>query len=205
MAPALQPGDWVLAEALEPGQAPPRGTIVAYNVPRAHGTEQIGRVIGLPGETVQMRGGAVYVNGRRVKMERLEDRVIPRRQGARGLPAPACTNAREIDPGLCRQEVWRQTYQDGATALVLNTSSRIGLALQGSNNVRDNTRAVRVPPGHVFLLGDNRDLANDSRMALHGKVKIDNLHYRIWLIHTSLDRRARFLTPRWDRFFQRVE
>ena len=205
MAPVLQPGDWVLAEALEPGQAPPRGTIVAYYVPRTRGTEQIGRVIGLPGESVQMRGGAVYINGRRAQMEQLEDRVIPRRKPARGLPAPDCMNPRDVDPGLCHQEVWRETFADGTSTLVLNTSNKIGLSLQSSGRVRDDTQVVRVPYGQVFLLGDNRDLANDSRMALHGTVPIEDLRYRIWLIHTSLDRSARFLTPRWERFFLRVE
>lgn len=205
MAPVLQPGDWVLAEALKPGEAPPRGAVVAYLVPHAYGTEQIRRIIGLPGETVQIRGGAVYINGRRVQMERLEDRVIPRRKAGRGLPVPECTNARDVDVGLCHQERWRETYSDGTTAIVLNTKNRIGLSLQNRAGVRDNTQPIRVPHGAVFLLGDNRDLANDSRMALHGTVPIEDLRYRIWLIHTSLDRSARFLTPRFDRFFQRVE
>ena len=205
MAPTLQPGDWVLAEALEPGEVPPRGAIVAYSVPRRYGSDQVRRVIGLPGESVQMRGGAVYINGRRTQMERLEDRIVPRRKAGWGLPAPKCINERKGDPDLCHQEVWRETYADGATALVLNTSNKVGVALPSGGRVRDDTAVIRVPPGEVFLLGDNRDLADDSRMALHGTVPIRDLHHRVWMIHTSLDRSARFLSPRWERFFVRVE
>ncbi len=107
MSPALLTGDWVLAEPLDPGAVPPRGTIVAYEHPKMRDVSMVMRVIGLPGETVQMRGGAVYIDGQRVGMEHLEDHVIANRPPARRAPWPKCVNEPvEID-GACHQELWR--------------------------------------------------------------------------------------------------
>jgi signal peptidase I len=205
MTPALLPGDWVLAKALTPGQAPPRGAIVVYEDPQNAGQDQVMRVMGLPGESIQMRGGALYVNGRRATMERLEDRVIRRWPPGRQLDMPLCLNNPVEINGECRQERWRETLTDGTSEVVLNSRSRIGVAIPAARNDGDNTPIFRVPGGEVFMLGDNRDRAVDSRFPPHGMVPIHKLRYRVWMIHTSLDRSARFLTPRWDRFFREVQ
>jgi len=204
MEPVLLAGDWVLAESLIPGQAPPRGTIVIYENPQDRGEDGIMRVIGLPGERIQVRGGAVIVNGTRVGMERLEDRVIPKRRPAPRTPLPRCINDPVPDGGECRQEVWREIYPDGTRVTVLNTHNRIGISAPSRGNDPDDTDQFLVPKGQVFVMGDNRDFSVDSRFPLHGTVPIRNLRYRVWLIHTSLDRSARFLSPRWDRFFKEV-
>ncbi|MDH3667358.1 MAG: signal peptidase I [Paracoccaceae bacterium] len=204
MAPVLLPGDWVLAEALTPGETPERGALVAYLVPGQRGAEQIRRVVGLPGETVQIRGGAVYINGYRALMERLEDRVLPNRREGRGLPPAMCINDERSRTGPCIQEVWRETLPGGRSVRVLNTRNRIGHSVPG-RNVSDDTSVMRIPNGQVFLLGDNRDSALDSRNTGHGPVPISRLRYQVSLIHTSLDRTARFITPRWNRFFREVE
>lgn len=204
MAPALLPGDWVLAEALTPGETPKRGALVVYLVPGQRGSEQIRRVVGLPGESVQIRGGAVYINGHRALMERLEDRVLPHRREGRGLPPALCINDRESPTGPCIQEVWRETLPGGRSARILNTRNRIGHSVPG-RDVGDDTQVTRIPNGQVYLLSDNRDGAFDSRTASHGPVPISRLRYQVSLIHTSLDRTARFLTPRWNRFFREVE
>ncbi len=205
MAPALLPGDWVLAEALFPGQVPPRGTIVLYEHPKNRGEDTVMRVMGLPGERIQMRGGALYINGRRATMERLEDRVIRRRPPGRRLPMPRCINDPVKIDGECHQELWRETLADGTSEIVLNTQRRIGVAIPAARKNGDDTAIYKVPGGEVFVLGDNRDRAIDSRFPRHGMVPIHKLQYRVWMIHTSLDRSARFLTPRWERFFKRVE
>jgi signal peptidase I len=181
MAPALLPGDWVLAEALLQGQVPPRGAIVVYEHPHERGEHELLRVMGLPGESVQMRGGALYIDSRRAGMERLEDRVIPRRS------------------------LWRETLADGTSGIVMNTKRKIGLAIPAGSANGDDTRIFRVPNDAVFVLGDNRDSAIDSRFQNHGMVPIHKLKYRVWMIHTSLDRSARYITPRWDRFFRKVQ
>ena len=128
MAPALLPGDWVLAEALIHGRAPPRGAIVVYQHSHGRDESHIMRVMGLPGERIQMRGGALYINGRRATMERLEDRVIRRRPPGRRLPMPRCINDPVKIDGECHQERWRETLADGTSEFVLNT---LNLALIG--------------------------------------------------------------------------
>jgi len=205
MAPALLAGDWVLAEKLLPGRAPPRRAIVIYEHPRVSGETRIMRVMGLPGERVQMRGGALYIDGKRARMERIEDRVIRKRPPGRRAAMPLCINDPVKFDGACRQERWRETVAGGASGIVLNTRRKIGVAALAGPDNGDNTGVFKVPGDQVFVIGDNRDAAIDSRFKRHGLVPIRNLRYRVWMIHTSLDRSARILTPRWDRFFREVE
>ncbi len=205
MAPALEPGDWVLARALLPGQVPPRGSIVIYEVPRERSMMAALRVVGLPGDRIQMRGGALYINGRRAEMEQLEDRVVTKRPPGRRAAMPVCINDPVRVDGDCHQERWRETLADTPSTIVLNTKRKIGLALFSGNSGGDDTVAFVVPGDRVFLLGDNRDAALDSRSARHGMVPIHKLRYRVYMIHTSLNLTARFFSPRWDRFFREVK
>jgi signal peptidase I len=205
MAPVLLPGDWVLGMGFLPGEEPRRGAIVVYENPAQRGQSLVMRVLGMPGESIQMRGGALYVNGRRATMERLEDRVIPRWPEGRGLPLPRCMNDPVPVQGDCHQERWRETLPDGTSGVVLNSRQKIGLALSSKTENTDDTAVVRVPNGHVFVLGDNRDNAIDSRTPRHGTVPIRDLRLQVSMIHTSLDNTARFITPRWNRFFREVE
>lgn len=205
MAPALITGDWVLAEEIYPGELPRRGDIILYERPGGHGEEGIGRVVGLPGERVQMRGGALYIDGQRAGMERLAERVVPRRPPGRRAPLPLCLNDPVPLDGDCRQEIWRETLPDGTVERVINSHGTIGMAKPSGRASADDTPQVLVPKDHVFVLGDNRDHAIDSRHPQHGPVPLGNVRYRVWLIHTSLDRTSRFFRPRWGRFFQKVE
>jgi len=204
MAPVLLPGDWVLAEALSRGQAPPRGAIVVYEHEHGRNETHIMRVMGLPGERIQMRGGALYIDGRRAGLERLEDRVIRKRLPGRRMRMPLCINDPVRLDGECRQERWRETLADGTSTIILNTRHKIGVAVFSGPDSADDTGAFNVPGGQVFVLGDHRDNALDSRDKRHGLVPIHDLRYRVWMIHTSLDRSARFISPRWDRFFLEV-
>jgi len=212
MAPVLLTGDWVLAEPLERDAVPQRGTIVVYRSPVDPGGILVSRVIGLPGETVQMRGGAVYVDGRRAEMEPMPDRVIRKRPPARRSSLPVCVNEPVEINGACHQEMWRETLPDGTTTLVLNTRNKMGLAKLTNTPVRtgqapvggDDTPLVRVPGNAVFVLGDNRDHSLDSRVSQHGTVPVRDLLHRVWLVHSSLDKSSRFFRPRWDRFFRKV-
>ena len=207
MAPALVAGDWVLARELHPGDVPERGDIVVYETDGSRGfeQEQIGRVVGLPGERIQMRGGALYIDGQRVAMERIGERVVDKRPPARRSPLPHCLND-PVDIGApCRQEIWRETLPGGAAHRVINSRNEVGVAKLSDRRGGDDTRIFRVPEDHVFVMGDNRDIAFDSRDRRHGTVPLDRVGYRVWMIHTSLDRSARFPVPRWGRFFREVE
>jgi signal peptidase I len=201
MAPVLLPGDWVLAEALIRGRAPPRGTIVVYQHSHGRDESHIMRVMGLPGERIQMRGGALYVDGRRAELERLEDRVIRKRPPGRRMGMPLCINDPVKVDGECRQERWRETLADGTSTIILNTRRKIGVVVFSGPDSADNTGVIRVPGDQVFVIGDHRD----NRDRGHGLVPIHDLRYRVWMIHTSLDSSARFLSPRWDRFFLEVK
>ncbi len=205
MAPALLPGDWVLAKALTPGQVPLRGAVVIYEHPQRRGEEYVMRVMGLPGERIQMRGGALYIDGKRARMERLEDRVIRKRPPGRRMRMPSCINDPVKVDGECRQERWRETLADGTSGIILNTRRKIGVAVLSGPDNADDTGMFVVPGDHVFVIGDNRDIALDSRDKGHGMVPIHKLRHRVWMIHTSLDRSARFFSPRWDRFFREVQ
>lgn len=205
MAPALLQGDWVLAEALPPGSLPPRGAIIAFEVPHASGQYEVRRLIGLPGERVQMRGGAVYIDGKRAGMTRMEDRIIARRPSARRARMPHCINDPvEID-GECRQERWRETLPDGTETVVLNAKGKIGTVRFGQRGTTDDTKSYRVPPDAVFVIGDNRDDSIDSRAEYYGMVPVRNIQHRVWMIHSSLDKSGRFIYPRFDRFFRRID
>ena len=205
MAPALVAGDWVLTERLHPGETPERGDIVVYEVPGGRGEERVARVVGLPGDRVQMRGGALYLNGARARMEEVGERVVDKRPPDRRTPLPLCLNEPVAVGDPCRQEIWRETLPDGTEQRVINSRGEIGVAKLSGPAEADNTSPLRVPREHVFVLGDNRDQAEDSRDLRHGPVPLDRVTARVWMIHTSLDRTHRFFTPRWERFFQRVD
>ena len=205
MAPALLPGDWVLAKGLPPGQVPPRGAVVIYEHPLGRGEEFLMRVMGLPGERIQMRGGALYVDGKRARMERLDDRVIRKWPPGRRAQMPLCINDPVNIGGECRQERWRETLADGTSGIILNTRRKIGVAVLSGSDNSDDTGLIVVPGDQVFVIGDNRDAALDSRERRHGLVPVHMLRQRVWMIHTSLDRSARITTPRWERFFLEVQ
>ena len=204
MAPALLAGDWVLAEALPGGGLPPRGAILAYEAPDTPGTYRVRRLIGLPGERVQLRGGAVYIDGARAEMIRVEDRIIRRRPPARREPMPKCINDPVEPNGDCRQEQWSETLPGGAGAVVLNSQGRIGALRIGGQPTDDDTPVYRIPKDAVFVLGDNRDAALDSRSQFHGMVPVANIRHLVWMIHSSLDKSSRFPRPRFGRFFRNV-
>ena len=147
---------------------PERGDIVVFRPPREPDTDYIKRVIGMPGDRIQMQDGLLYVNGEAVQREQAGDWEGEGRFGAT-IPI--------------RQ--YRETLPNGVSYITLDMTE---------NGAGDDTRVFEVPPGHYFLMGDNRDNSQDSRFLEGpvGFVPLENLVGRAEIIFFSVDG-----TPAW--------
>ncbi len=182
------------------GSEPERGDIVVFRHP-VTGADFIKRVIGLPGDTVQMRDGRVVLNGEEMAQEPAGTFVeLFERQGPVGQ-FPRCANAPVGEGGDCEKPRYRETLPSGRSHIVLN----IG------DSFADNTPLFTVPEGHFFFIGDNRDNSQDSRAPQSvggvGMVPFENLIGRAnHVVFSSAGRSMLyFWTWRSDRFFQRLE
>ncbi len=179
---------------------PARGDVVVFRHPVA-GTDYIKRLVGLPGETVQVTGGVLQINGKPVALAdggTFEEIMAP--QGPQGL-RPRCANGAVGQGGLCIKTRQIETLPDGTTHSILN----IGV------QATDDTPVYTVPAGHYFFMGDNRDNSTDSRVPQAaggvGYVPFENLIGRADRIMFSSAGRSMlaFWTWRGDRFFKAVE
>jgi signal peptidase I len=174
---------------------PKRGDVTVFRVP-AENADLIKRVIGLPGDTVEMRGGRLILNGRAVRREPLPAvtievspnspcRVIP--------PAMPKTVTRGSDR-FCVFTAYRETLPGGPNYTVLD---------QVPHGQADDFGPVRVPEGHVFMMGDNRDDSLDSRYPTYaggiGMVPVENLVGRAMVTFWSTDGSASYVKP-WTWF-----
>jgi signal peptidase I len=164
------------------GSIPARGDIAVIKSPRDH-VDFIKRVIGLPGDTVQMRDGALWLNGAPVTRERVEDTEIPVSANSDCMTIIDAQYRTVNDAGVavCRFPTFRETLPGGRSYLTLD------LGEMG----QDNTAPAIVPEGHIFLMGDNRDNSQDSRFDVSrdglGMLPIENLVGRAEFITFSLD------------------
>lgn len=179
---------------------PQRGDVVIFKQPPLKELDYIKRVIGLPGDTVQMVGGQLFLNGAPVPKQPIGDFEIAI------TPNTQCYSlqfvARRSDgTDVCRYPRYRETLPGGRSYEVLDLGPR----------EMDNTPPVVVPAGHLFLMGDNRDNSEDSRFPAEpgrgiGLVPMDNLVGRASIVMWSTDGSAEWLKPwtwfsaaRWDR------
>lgn len=182
------------------GSEPERGDVVVFRHP-TQGTDFIKRLIGLPGDTVQVLDGVLQINGKAVAQARDGDfEEVKERQGSQGS-VPLCANEPVGLGGLCLNERYVETLPEGRSHTILNTSNGSG----------DNTPIFTVPEGNYFFMGDNRDNSMDSRFAQTsggvGMVPAEYLIGRAERIMFSSAGRSLFYIWTWrgDRFFKAVE
>ncbi|WP_298974831.1 signal peptidase I [uncultured Roseobacter sp.] len=182
------------------GGEPERGDVVVFRHP-VSGRDYIKRLIGMPGDSIQMRDSVVFINGVAAPQEPagvFEEIMEP--QGPEGR-RPRCGNGPVGDGGTCQKTRAIETLPGGTKHVVLD------IGLQAS----DRTGVYQVPEGHYFFMGDNRDNSADSRLAQQvqgvGFVPFENLIGRADRIMFSSGGRSMlfFWTWRGDRFFKAVE
>lgn len=191
---------------------PERGDVVVFKAPPTQRDDYIKRVIGLPGDVIQMRGGNLEINGIAIKKERIADFVIP--VTANMIEAARADNDRnpcwradlqeaaKDGKAQCRYPRYRETLPNGRSYEILDTD----VASAG-----DYTEVFVVKEGDLFLMGDNRDHSGDSRFPAEeggavGMVPQKNLVGRALVSVFSTDGTASWLLPwtwftaaRWER------
>jgi signal peptidase I len=182
---------------------PKRGDVVVFKWPQDRETDYIKRVIGLPGDLVEMRNGQLILNGKPIPKQRLANLVMP------VTPNSPCLRTEFLETGSdgearCSYPRFRETLPNGKSYNVLD----LGMIDQ------DNTEVFSVPEGHLFLMGDNRDNSADSRFSTSdgrgiGLVPQELLVGKALVSVFSTDGSASWLLPwtwfsaaRWDRIGQ---
>jgi len=167
--------------------APERGDVAVFKLPTDNKTDYIKRIIGLPGDKIQMKKGRLYINGKIVKRERTDDFIQTDGYG-----------------NLRRTLRYIETLPNGKVHTILEQ--------QGDDGQLDNTGVYEVPAEHYFAMGDNRDNSQDSRVTSQvGAIPKENLVGRAEVLFFSTNGGARIweiwkwpVAMRFKRFFQAI-
>lgn len=174
---------------------PKRGDVLVFKLPYDNKTDYIKRLIGMPGDEVQMKEGALFINGKAVKRVKIEDFINTIGDGVN-----------DSQPVI---EQFRETLSNGVTYITHNKYN--SGAFTG-----DNTPVFKVPLGHYFMIGDNRDNSSDSRFPPSpkgvGMVPYENLvgpATFMFFSHTKEASLLKFWTwpsqIRWSRIFNWIQ
>jgi signal peptidase I len=166
---------------------PQRGDVAVFKVPTDNRTDYIKRVIGLPGDRIQVVHRVLLINGEAVKRQAVEDYID-----------------RDPRAGSTRHLHYIETLPQGQSHAIIEDA--------GPENPADNTEVFIVPPHHYFMMGDNRDNSEDSRFqSAVGYVPEENLVGRAEFIFLSTEQAGQpwefWRWPgnlRWRRLFSRI-
>ena len=205
MLPTLQIGDYLFVSKTSYGysehsfpfglgnfegrvmeSAPERGDVIVFKLPSDTSIDYIKRLIGLPGDEIQVKKGRLYINGEMVDREPV---------GMTRIPSP--------NGGHDSMMEYIETLPGGVMHKIYEESDSEPL---------DNTDVFTVPEGHYFMMGDNRDNSQDSRVEeLVGYVPADNLVGRAEVLFFSIDETANVFKPwtwfsaiRYNRIFDTI-
>ena len=163
---------------------PERGDVVVFKTPQDNRTDFIKRLVGLPGDRIQVLNSVLHINGIPVQRKRIEDFI-----------------ERYPNGDVRRTPQYRETMPNGVSYNTLD---------DGLTRV-DNTQEFRVPINHYFMMGDNRDHSNDSRLDV-GYVPFENFVGRADVIFFSTDQSAGLFefwrwptATRWGRIFDLID
>ena len=148
---------------------PERGDVAVFKLPTDPSKDYIKRIIGLPGDRIQVRQGRLYINGTIVPRRRIEDYTYISQTNPFRVPVKAAQ--------------FIETLPNGVTHRILEVS--------GDTSEHDNTREFVVPAGHYFAMGDNRDNSQDSRTSQVGYIPAENLVGRADILFFSVNGEAR--------------
>jgi signal peptidase I len=170
------------------GSEPKRGDIAVFKLPKDNTTDYIKRVIGMPGDRIQVIDGVVHINNTAVKRERIADFETA---DAWGRPQKVAQ--------------YRETLPGGVSHVIIERD--------GDRGYWDNTRVYTVPVGHYFMMGDNRDNSTDSRDEQSvGPVPFENFVGRAEIIFFSIEEGEAAwqiwrwpVSVRWNRLFQSIK
>jgi signal peptidase I len=184
------------------GSLPERGDIVVFRYPGPEEEDYVKRVIGLPSDRIEVRGGAVVLNGRPVQRQRIADYAMPVSANSPCRGQGATREIRTAQGELaCAYPRFRETLPGGRSYDVLD---------QVTDGAGDDVAEFVVPEGQLFVMGDNRDDSLDSRFSIEeegvGLLPVENLLGRAAIGFWSTDGSAEWLKPwtwfsaaRWDR------
>src|SRR5215472_3379508 len=140
---------------------PRRGDVVVFRLPKDDTVDYVMRVIGLPGDRIQVKEGRLQINGTPVQREQLANFAGEEPCGA----------------DIASVKRWREILDSGASYETLDCLD---------NGFYDNTSVYTVPQGNYFVMGDNRDNSNDSRvLSSVGYIPFENIIGRVGMICLS--------------------